>query len=272
MQLPLAERSQKMGILKSIYRYVVTLGGLVGGDIDSQTDEMLSTPAGIKTTYTKTRERWGEQYSEVRAAVAQLMTVLEQKRRTVQQLQAEAKDVKVKMDGAVRKFQETEDTKYQDAFNTLFQRDKQLAAEQETVSKEIEGLSGKVDGYKKKLQEMDSRIKELKKEESAAIADIVSSQQVIALNDRLNNLSTDLDDRNLSAIEDRRANLVAQATLSGELNATLEEPNLEAELLKAGETTEASAIFAAMLAEAQGAELATPAEAEQEVASGDRSL
>lgn len=261
-----------MGIFKSIYRYIVTLGGLVGGDIDGQTDDMLSTPSGIKTTYNKTRERWGQQYSEVRAAVAQLMTVLEQKRRAVQDLQAEAKQVKVKMDGAVQRFQATNDAKYQEAFNTLFQRDKQLAAEQEQLSKEIEGLHGKVDGYKKKLQEMDGRIKELKKQESAAIADIVSSQQVIALNDRLNNLSTDLDDRNLSAIEERRSNLVAQAKLSGELNATLEEPNLEAELLKAGETTEATAVFAAMLAEAQGAESATPGETEKEAGSGDRSL
>jgi phage shock protein A len=261
-----------MGIFKSLYRYIITLGGLIGGDIDSQTNDMLSTPSGIKTTYTKTRERWGEQYSEVRGAVAQLMTVLEQKRSAVQVLQAEAKDVKTKMDGAVQKFQETQDPKYQDAFNTLFQRDKQLAAEQDALSKEIDGLHGKVDGYKKKLQEMDKRIKELKKQESAAIADIVSSQQVIALNDRLNNLSTDLDDRNLAAIEERRSNLVAQAKLSGELHATLEEPNLEEELLKAGETTEASAVFAAMLSEARGAESATPAETLQEKSGADRSL
>ncbi|MFT5127474.1 MAG: phage shock protein A [Rhodothermales bacterium] len=261
-----------MGIFKSVYRYIVTLGGLIGGDIDSQTDDMLSTPSAIKTTYDKTRERWATQYSEVRGAVAQLMTVLEQKNRAVQDLQAEAKAVKVKMDGAVLRFQETNDAKYQEAFNTLFQRDKQLAAEQENLSKEIDGLHGKVEGYKKKLQEMDSRIKELKKQESAAIADIVSSKQVIALNDRLNNISTDLDDRNLSAIEERRANLVAQAKLSGELNSTLEEPNLEDELLKAGETTEASAVFAAMLSEAQGAESATPEQRVQENGSSDRSL
>ena len=261
-----------MGIFKSIYRYIVTLGGLIGGDIDSQTDDMLSTPSGIKTTYSQTRERWGEQYSEVRAAVAQLMTVLEQKNTAVKQLQAEAKDVKTKMDGAVLKFQETKDPKYQDAFNALFQRDKQLAAEQEALSTEIQGLHGKVDGYKRKLQEMDKRIKDLKKQESAAIADIVSSQQVIALNDRLNNLSADLDDRNLAAIEERRSNLVAQAKLSGELNQTLEEPNLEEELLQAGETTEASAVFAAMLAEAQAADSPEAAEVVQEQAGGDRSL
>lgn len=240
-----------MGVFGSIYRYIVTLGGLIGGDIDAATDRMLATPGGVKTTFQKTREQWTKQYAEVREAVAKLMMVLEQKKHQVDRLQKEAAEVKTKMKGAVRQFKEKGDATYQTAFSELHARDQQLTAEQEGLQGEIKELQGKVGQYKAKLEEMQKRIQELKQQEASAIADIVSSQQIIKLNDRLSNVSTELDDRNLQAIEDRRQNLRAQATLSGELG-TVEKPDLDKELLAAGTSSEADDLFAAMLAEESG--------------------
>lgn len=240
-----------MGILDSIFRYVVTLGGLIGGDIDNKTEAMLATPGGIKATYDKTRENWTKQYTEVRQAVAQLMMVLEQKKKQVETLQNEATTVKQKMDGAVQRFKETKDAKYKEAFDGLFARDKEIVAEQQALNTEVASLHQKVESYKGKLTEMQTRIAELQKQEAAAIADIVSSNQIINLNDRLNNISMDLDDRNLRAIEERRDSLVAQAKLSGELAPGVESPSMDDELLAAGANTEADDLFAAMIAEGE---------------------
>ena len=238
-----------MGIFRSVYRYIITIGGLIEGSIDSKADKLLSSASGIKATYQQTREQWKKQYAEIREAVAQLMTVLEQKRKQVDLLSKDASEVKIKLKGAVEQYKKTNDVKYQQAFNDLFQRDKELAIKQNELNTEINDLHGKVEDYKLKLNEMQSRIHELKSQEAEAIADIVSSQQVIKLNDRLNNLSTELDDRNLQAIQDRREGLRAEAKLSGELSLAESAPNLDAELLNAGKQSEAADVFAAMLAE-----------------------
>ena len=238
-----------MGILRSVYRYITTLGGLLEGGIDSRSDNLLSSTSGIKATYRQTREKWTGQYAEIREAVAQLMMVLEQKKKVVDSLSQEASEIKIKLKGAVEQYKKTNEGKYQQAFNDLFNRDKEIAAQQEQLNSEINDLHNKVEDYKAKLNDMQSRIHDLKKQEAEAIADIVSSQQIIKLNDRLNSLSTDLDDRNLHAIADRRESLKAQAKLSGELTKVEATHSLEKELLNAGLQSEAADVFAAMLAE-----------------------
>ncbi len=238
-----------MSIWSSLKRYIVTLGGLIGGDIDTRTDTMLSTPAGIKATFSQTRENWIRQFAEVREAVAQLMMVLEQKRQQLEKLDKDEEDAKLKMRGAVKQFKKTNDPKYQAAFNELFTRQQQYDAEREKLNGEIRELQGKVGQYKEKLADMQKRIGDLKKQEAAAIADIVSSQQIISLNDRLNNISTQLDDRNLQAIQERRESLKAQAKLSEDLVVTSEQVDLEDELREAGMQSEAAEVFAAMLSE-----------------------
>lgn len=238
-----------MGVFKSIYRYVVTLGGLIGSDIDSRTNAMLATPGGIKASYAKTREGWKNQYQEVRSAVAQILKVLEDKRRLQEQLRKEAVDTKTKMKGAVEQYKRTNEERYKLAFSELFSKDKEYDQRQAELDAEIKEMHAKVEAYKIKLKEMDSRIQELDEQEAIAIADIVSSQQIINLNDRLSNLSTELDDENLKAIEDRRRQLLAEAKLSGELGAIDSGDNLDKELMKAGRTTDADDLFASMVAE-----------------------
>lgn len=239
-----------MGIFRSIYRYVATLGGLIESDIDARTDRIVTSPSGIKSTFQKTREQWTTQYSEVRESVAQLMIILDKKKKKIDELAEEAKQIKLKMKGAVDQFKSGGNEKYKEAFTDLFNRDKKIAAEQEALNGEIKDLHSKVDSYKNQLKEMQKNIGELDQRESEAIADIVSSQQIINLNDRLNNLSTELDDRNLRAIEQRRDSLKSQAKLSSELSESqFESQDLEKELLEAGMNSEASDVFAAMLAE-----------------------
>lgn len=239
-----------MGVFRSIYRYISTLGGLIESDIDSHTDSIVSTPSGIKATFKKTREQWTKQYADVRESVAQLMIVLDKKRKQLEASAAESDELKLKMKGAISQYKSSNDGKYQQAFTELYERDKELAEEQEKLDGEIKELHAKVDQYKDKLKEMQNQIAELDQRESEAIADIVSSQQIINLNDRLSNLSTRLDDENLTAIEKRRDSLKSQAKLSSELtSAETTKADLDQELLNVGKQSEAADVFAAMLAE-----------------------
>lgn len=247
-----------MSIFSSLKRYIVTLGGLIGGDIDSRTDNLLSTPAGIKATFQQTRQSWTKQYAEVREAVAQLMMVLEQKRSAVEKLREKNEDLQVRMKGAVQKFKETNEPKYQQRFTELYNEQQALTAEQDKVDDEIRDLQGKVAQYKEKLNDMQKRIQDLKKQEADAIADIVSSKQIISLNDRLNNLSIQLDDRNLESVQERRESLKAQAKLSESLTETESAgADIDAELREAGQQNEAAEVFAAMLNEDNAREQAS---------------
>ena len=251
-----------MGIFSSIYRYITTLGGLIEGKIDQQTDGMLTTPEGIKATFEKTRKNWIKQYGEVREAIAKLMMVMEQKKQQVAKTSEDIHMVNTKMKGAVEKFKETNDHKYQEAFNELFQTKNDLEARQDRLDGEIKELHGKVEKYKEKLQEMQDRIKKLKKQEAEAIADIVSSTQIVNLNDRLNDLSTQLEDRNLQAIEERRRTLLAEAKLSDDLGQD-RSAEMEKELLNAGMNSEAADLFTAMMAEDKDKKSADSAETEK---------
>ncbi len=236
-----------MGILGSMWRFVSTLGGLAGSSIDEKTDAMLTTPAGIKGTFRQSREEWTKQYKEVRDAVSQLVVVIEQKTSEIDTLTEEREDVSTKMNGAIERYKDTNEEKYKEAFADAHAREGEIDARLESLQTEKKNVEQQVEGYKARLVEMQDRIKNLDKEEAEALADIISSQQVVQLNDRLSNLSTTLQDKNLQAIERKRAQLKAQARLSSELSGN-DDVLMQQELMAAGKTSKSEDVFSDMLA------------------------
>jgi hypothetical protein len=63
---PAQERARTMMFIKSVFRFIVTLGGLLSSQVDEGTDALTSTPAGIKSAYRMTRDKWKKQYHDVR--------------------------------------------------------------------------------------------------------------------------------------------------------------------------------------------------------------
>lgn len=235
-----------MGMFSSIWRFVSTLGGIVGSKVDQATEGMLTTPAGIKATFGQARGEWTQQYKEVREAVSQLMMLIEEKDQEIQKLNKEHEEVTTKMNGAIEKYKETGEDKYREAFTAAHDRQKELESRMETLETEKAGLEDKVTGYKDRLTEMQRQIQDLDGKEAEAIADIVSSQQIISLNDRLSNLSTSFKDKNLQAVERKQAQLKAQAKLSSELAGT-DSASMDRELMKAGQKTKSDDLFQQML-------------------------
>ncbi|MFW5830177.1 MAG: hypothetical protein ACOCXA_07945 [Planctomycetota bacterium] len=236
-----------MGILRSMWRFVSTLGGLVGSGIDESTERMVTTPAGIKATFRQAREEWTQQYQEVRDAVSQLIVVVEQKTAEIERLGQEQDELGMRMDGAIERFKETEDPKYRSAFAEAHARSEAIAARVEQLKGEKTEVERQVAGYTAQLKDMQQRIQELDQKESQALADIISSQQIVQLNDRLSQTSTTLQDQNLEAIDRKRAQLKAKAKLSGELSGN-DQAVLNQELSQAGRTAQADSAFEAMLA------------------------
>ncbi len=239
-----------MGIFNSVIRFVTTLGGLLSSKVDEGTDALVSTPAGIKAAFRETRDQWTKQYHEVRDAVSQLLMVMEQKRNEISELEKELQSIEVKKRGAVEKFKQTREDKYQQAFQAAHTRSSEIEVRLQTLNAEVTDMERQVDRYKLKLQEMQTNISGLDQQEAQAIADIVSSKQIVDLNDRLSNLSTTLNDQNLQAIEKQRQRMKAKATLSDELAGT-DTNNIEAEIMAAGMNTTAMDEFNQMLTDSE---------------------
>lgn len=239
-----------MGFFRSIVRFFTTLGGLLGNRVDETTDAMSTTPEGVRAAFRQTRDNWVRQFKDVREAVAQLMSVMEAKQAEIRKIQAEQEELETKKRGAVEKFRATREEKYQVLFQDFHNKVQGNDERLKVLSTEVADLERQVENYKLRLTEMQQKIANLDRQEAEAIADIVSSRQIIELNDRMANLGTSLHDENLAAIEKSRQRLKSQAKLSDELAGT-DQKALEAEVLAAGRSTVGLDEFSRMLAESE---------------------
>lgn len=239
-----------MGVVRSVVRFITTLGGLISSRVDEGTDAVTTTPAGVRAAFKTTRDNWTRQYHEVRDAVAQLLMVMEQKRAEVARLGKDREELAVKKRGAIEKFRQTQDAGFQKVFEDAHAAEKGATERLEALGGEVAGLEEKIASYKARLAEMQLQIRNLDKQEAEAIADIVSSKQIVELNDRMAKLSTSLHDENLQAIERARQSLRAKATLSSEL-AGSDASSLERQALEAGRSSDAQDEFHRLVAEAE---------------------
>lgn len=248
-----------MSVFRSIARFFSTLGGLFSSKVDEGTDSMVTTPSGVKAAFRKARQDWTRQYHDVRDAVSQLMMVMEQRRSEIKSLEKERDELETKKRGAVEKFRQTKEEKYQTLFQDYHTRLGEVVARLEELNRETADMEGQVERHKGRLVEMQKRIQDLDKQEAAAIADIVSSQQIIELNDRMSKLGTSLHDENLNAIERTRQKVRAKAKLSEELAGTDRE-ELDREVMAAATSNDAMEEFNQLVAEAELRQKERPAQ------------
>jgi len=238
-----------MGLFSSIGRFFSNVFGLASGAIDEASDNLASGSAGaIKAQFRRTKEEWLKQYNDMREAVSQLMVVREQKKNEMEKLQEEEDDLIIKMEGALNEAQNNpSNTGHQEAYERFFNRKNEIDERQETLSSEIDQSEAQLVDFKKKLSNFQAEIKKLEQEEAETIADIISSQKIVELNDRISKISTDNISQSLTAIRSKRAKLKAKAKLSSELSKT-DLNQMDQQYKDGGQKTAASEAFANALA------------------------
>jgi len=206
---------------------------------------LTANESTIRAQFRKVREDLLKNHTTVRNAVANLMAINEEKKNETEELNKKLKELETKKIGAVRKFKETNDVKYQDLFKE-FSVQLQKATESISLNKTfIEQNSSNIEKYKSQLVMLQTRIEELKSQEAQAVADITSSRQITKLNELLSGLSTDVNMQGLEAIDEARKKALANAKLSTELSQTSKSA-IDDELLAAGSDIDEE--FAKMLA------------------------
>jgi phage shock protein A len=236
-----------MGFFSSVARFFQRLFGLGGGALDNASDNMLTAnETTIRAQFRKVREKLIKSHTTVKTAVANLMAINEEKKQETKELEKKVQDLETKKLGAVKRFKETNDQKYQDVFKDYHAQ--VLKAKQKIQENEefIKVNSENLDKYKRQLITLQNKIEDLKSQEDQAVADIISSRQVVKLNEMLSGFSTDVDMQGIITIQEARKKAIANAKLSTELSG-VDKKELDEELLAAG--SQADEEFAKLLAQ-----------------------
>ena len=223
-----------MSFFDSLGRFFSSVFGLAEGKTQRMTDKIVTSSAdAIRSQFRKTKEDWSKDYQEMREAVAELIRIREMKSEEVKKITKESEELQQKMAGAIELYKKTPDERYKAAYAQLADKSDKNELRVKELEAEIDEQHQAIERFKVRLLELQSQIDSLNKEEAETVADIISSQKIKELNDRLSGLSVDSSSKNLEAIRNTRQKSKAVAKLSTELTG-LEKTDLDKELQLAG--------------------------------------
>ncbi|BBH52038.1 PspA/IM30 family protein [Fluviispira sanaruensis] len=223
-----------MGFLDSLGRFFSSAFGLAEGKTQRMADKMVTSNAdAIRSQFRKTKEDWSKDYQEMREAVAELIRIREMKAEEVKKISRESEELQQKMAGAIELYKKNPDERYKAAYTQLADKSEKNEQRVKELEAEIIEQQQAIERYKVRLLELQTQIDSLNKEEAETVADIISSQKIKELNDRLSGLSVDSSSKNLEAIRNARQKSKAVAKLSTELTGA-EKTDLDKELSLAG--------------------------------------
>lgn len=232
-----------MGFLRSLYRLIASAFGLAQGSTERASDQLLIANAEtIRSQFRKTREDWIKDHSEMRSAVADLCSIRDGKQAEHKKLLESVSNFEQMMAGAIEQFQRTKNEQLRVAYTKFASEKEQAELRATELLAEIVSQTEVIESHKARLQTLAKDIENLKTEEAATVADITSARKIQELNDRLGNLSTDTQGKNLEAIREARAKAVSVAKLSNELKHN-DTTTLEKTVLLAGQQIKHSSAF-----------------------------
>ena len=218
----------KIGIFRAILRYFRYWNWRKArGIIDAADRQFTGSTTGIDAAFDMHQDKLVAQYRDLRDAIAEVEAVLEEKRQSLEDLNAEEEDLIAKREGALtmaQQAQEANDTagyeKHGQAFERYQNRIDAIEQRQEKLQAEIQETGATMDKYMLRLQDMQAEVQKLPQQKAEAIADFVSANRIIELNDRLQGLESSLDRGPISAVLDANRKLTARARISEKLAGT----------------------------------------------------
>jgi chromosome segregation ATPase len=182
---------------------------------------------GIRAAYAIDRDRLAKDFRGLQEAVAQVLTVVEDKKIRLERLDAEEKDLQVQVNGAIRAAEQAQATadnasyeKAQAAYTRYKARLTEIDGQQESLTTDVAGLEKSIQTHMSRLTEFQARLEALPQEEAETVADFVSARQIIELNNRLMNASDSLREGPTATVREQVRQMSSQARITEKLAGT----------------------------------------------------
>ncbi len=235
----------------SIFGAIGRMFRIGAGRVENASDAALaSSPDAIKATFRMTKDKWIKEYKELESGVSQLILVREQKAVELDKLKEKIEKLQERMEGALAMAEKEPDKQaiHGEAYTRFQKEHAEATARSQELAKEVGALTARADEYKAQLSRFERDIRGLDEKQAEAIADIISSQSIIRLNDQLKGFSFDRFSKDLTAIESARQAIKAKAKLSTEMAGTAAEKQ-DTDYEVAGKSSVAQSDFLQKLAE-----------------------
>jgi hypothetical protein len=209
---------------------------------------------GIRDAFDIHAERMKSQYRELRDAVAQMDSVLEETRMSLEDLNKKEQELLNKREGALTRFEaaqaagnEQEMATHKAAFDRFDADIQRIEGQQKEKEALIASHQGRMGDFERQLTRLQAEVQKLPADKSAAIADFVSAKKIVELNDRLTGMQSSIDRGPIEAVLANNRELTAKARVSTRLAGT-DVSKQDEEYASAGQKTQSSDRMAAMLA------------------------
>jgi chromosome segregation ATPase len=182
---------------------------------------------GIRAAYAIDRDRLAKDFRGLQEAVAQVLTVVEDKKIRLERLETEEKDLQTQLNGAIRAAEQAEATgdtdayqKAQAAYARYKARLTEIDGQQERLTADVSQLETSIQSHMNRLTEFQARLEALPAEEAETVADFVSAKQIIELNNRLMNASDSLKEGPTATVREQVRQMSSQARITEKLAGT----------------------------------------------------
>lgn len=262
---------EQVGFWTGLKRFLTFYWLRKGLGLARKADEQFTGSAqGISDAYDIQQDRMVAQYRELRDAVAQVEMVIEQNRQTLENLNSEQEELIQKRDGALTLAEQSEEgsedyTRHAAAFERFQNRIDEIEVQQEATETKISELEQAMKKHMQSLTDLQAEIERLPTEKAEQIAEFISNQKIVELNERLQGIQTSMDRGPLDAVRRANRELSAKARISERLAGT-DVRQQDAEYAKVGRGDTAKSKMEAMLAARRAERGEAPAEETKEAA------
>ncbi len=182
---------------------------------------------GIQAAYAVDRDRLSKDFRSLQEAVAQVLTIAEDKKIQLERLGTEEGQLQLQLNGAINAAEKAQADGDADGFAQAkaayvrYQaRMTQIDADQERLTTEVGNLEASMKTHMSRLTAFQAELDRLPREEAETIAEYVSAKQVIELNNRLMNAYDSLQEGPSSVVRAEVRKMSAQARITEQLAGT----------------------------------------------------
>lgn len=270
-------------------RFFKAIWHTLTGRAHESADRMMENPEAVRGAYEDIIKDKKGNIQRYKAAIGQLIALVEQKKSAVKNLTDEVDRLEELKSGAIAKAQQTAAalqgeglaqeeikqhaeytrcvTAYQDFNSNLTEKTGRITE----LENEIEGAQADIQSHKLQITSLHRDLDKIKSEQSEAVADLITAREQEEIADMLSGISMDGTSAELTRMREIREKAKARSTVAQELAGT-DSKSEEEEFLTAARSSATNDEFDALIFGAQQTDTQTQAEPDKAKSDSDSEL